>query len=188
MRGLSSLSVEELQEGWRHWSAIESSASQLSIADDAYESKGLGALASDGGPSLDAKEAAEDAKLTAVFADRMAVIHREELRRRGLELKSGWGERPLWGPVPDTTDATGHYDDGHAFGWQKPEPPPAPAGSVDTGHYDDGHAFGWQKPGMTEEETLGASREFTRKAWAVLKDLPDPGERGWEQASAELTS
>ena len=37
----------------------------------------------------------------------------------------------------DTTD-TGHYDDGHAFGWTK-----TPDDPTDTGHYDDGHAFGW---------------------------------------------
>src|SRR5260221_483436 len=100
MSGLSSLTVEELQEGWRHWSAVEESASELSVTDTQGDGSGLGALASDGGQSLDDKEAMEDAKLTRVFADRMAAVHREELRRRGLELKSGWGERPAGGPPP----------------------------------------------------------------------------------------
>jgi len=166
MSGLSSLTVEELQEGWRHWSAVEESASELSVTDTQSDGSGLGALASDGGQSLDDKEAMEDAKLTRVFADRMAAVHREELRRRGLELKSGWGERPAWGPVPvsETTDPTGHYDDGHSFGWKKPEAQAAPADALDTGHYDDGHAFGWNT-GKTEGEP-----EATKPA----KSLPTP--------------
>ena len=50
---------------------------------------------------------------------------------------------------------TGHYDDGHAFSWDKPGPtPPAEVSPYDpndpdTGHYDDGHAFGWYKPDTT---------------------------------------
>ena len=34
---------------------------------------------------------------------------------------------------------TGHYDDGHAFGWGSTPSPD----DGDTGYYDDGHAFGW---------------------------------------------
>jgi len=36
-------------------------------------------------------------------------------------------------PIPGDT---GHYDDGHGLGWNKPD-------ELDTGHYDDGHSFGW---------------------------------------------
>lgn len=74
---------------------------------------------------------------------------------------------------------TGHYDDGHGFGWKKPG---AETPITDpTGHYDDGHAFGWDKPEadpMPTEEELEADLE---------KSKTIDGDR-WVQALGVLAS
>ncbi|MBI2168677.1 MAG: hypothetical protein HYU28_04130 [Actinobacteria bacterium] len=51
---------------------------------------------------------------------------------------------------------TGHYDDGHSFGWKQSDPD---AGELDTGHYDDGHSFGWKQsdPGAGDATGSGVN-------------------------------
>lgn len=103
----------------------------------------------------------------------------EEAARRGLvkersKTTGSWQFVEAPPPPPATNDDgtpidTGHYDDSHAFGWNKD----AKSSDVDTGHYDDGHAFGWKKPEPpTEppapEAKTGASRVMVGAGAAAL--------------------
>ena len=62
---------------------------------------------------------------------------------------------------------TGHYDDGHAFGWRKEKPLADP-----TGHYDDGHGFGWQKPKTEADEPPVSAGGFGGAAPRGLHPAP----------------
>lgn len=143
---LSSMSTEELQRRYRE--AEIRAATYTKFAED--EVGGLGALASKEGPSLDQKEAEEDERLTRGSYWRRAALYEGELQSRGLTLTRPGTlmEAPVWAETRaqalDPSMDTGHYDDGHALGWNS-SPAPAPDAS-DTGHYDDGHAFGWKQP------------------------------------------
>ena len=123
--------------------------------------------------------------------DQQKRMLEEEAARRGLvaersQTTGSWQFVEPPPPPPATNDdgtpiETGHYDDGHSFGWNSG----AKASDVDTGHYDDGHAFGWKRPapaeadpGPTEEELeadLEKSKTIEGDRWVTsLAGLASP--------------
>ena len=132
------MSTEELKKEWALANHLHFNYEQD------HDSDNLAALASkDGEESIYAKEAYEDQRIYRGHYGQMAGMYLDELKHRGLvpDFRESTGIRTVWTEYKGTDDPTGHYDDGHAFGWSKK----TDTDTLDTGHYDDGHAFGWPK-------------------------------------------
>ncbi len=85
---------------------------------------------------LEIKEQDEDFWQERGLHQRLLKIYADELRARGYAADFAGGPgAPTWTLKP-LEGETGHYDDGHAFGWK------APASNADTAD-DAGGIFGW---------------------------------------------
>jgi hypothetical protein len=98
---------------------------------------------------------------------------RAELNDRGIDVQPGSGGWTFTPRAVADID-TGHYDDGHSFGWKRSREAAAPDGA-DTGHYDDGHAFGWSAPTPDPDApTLYPPRPAASTPWSEDPDkIPD---------------